>query len=131
MHSTLHWLGRLDAAYDASTSSRRSQHTRHHRSEGRCGSQPVIVRCLTAHSLLVLVFCRCRDVSKHLNMFREKLTGGVHKHVPRIAYNVFKKNFVAPAVKEGFKEIRMIDFSPYFDDTPAGQKAKALFYQLS
>lgn len=64
-------------------------------------------------------------------MFREKLTGGLHKHVPRIAYNVFKKNFRAPTVKEGFKEIRIIDFSPYFDATPAGQKAKALFYQLS
>jgi hypothetical protein len=33
-------------------------------------------------------FITALDVSKHLNMFREKLTKGEHKHVPRIAYNV-------------------------------------------
>lgn len=71
------------------------------------------------------------DVAKHVNMFREKLTNGAHKHVPRIAYNMFKSKFEAPALREGFREIKQIDFVPYFANTPAGQHAKQLFYQMS
>lgn len=86
-------------------------------------SPPVPVRCFH--------FVATEEVAKHLNMYREKLTQGAHKHVPRIAYNMFKKNWQKPEIKEGFKEIKMIDFQPYFDATPAGEEAKRLFYQMS
>jgi hypothetical protein len=44
---------------------------------------------------------------------------------------MFAKNFQAPNLKEGFREIKQIDFTPYFAPTPAGEAAKKLFYQMS
>ena len=70
-------------------------------------------------------------VCRRLFSLFQKLTQGAHKHVPRIAYNMFKKNWQKPEIKEGFSEIRMIDFQPHFDSTPAGEDAKRLFYQMS
>ena len=70
-------------------------------------------------------------MAKHLNVFREKLTNGEHPHVPRIAYAFYKKNFQPPTMKEGFKEVKQIDFVPTFSSNAAGEAAKKLFFQLS
>lgn len=34
-----------------------------------------------------------------------------------------------PSLKEGFMEIKKINFTPYFANNAAGEAAKALFYQ--
>jgi bifunctional polynucleotide phosphatase/kinase len=65
--------------------------------------------------------CRCFhftasvELAKHLNMYREHITGGKSKHVPRIGYAVFTKNFEEPTLEEGFIEIRKVNFIPQFD----------------
>jgi len=56
------------------------------------------------------------DMAKHLNMMREKLTEGAHKHVPRIAYNMYKKNLVAPSTAEGFTHVLKVKFIAAFDN---------------
>jgi len=56
------------------------------------------------------------DMSKHLNMMREKLTGGAHKHVPRIAYAMYKKNLVAPTASEGFSDVKTVKFIASFEN---------------
>ena len=83
-------------------------------------------------------FTTSEEVAKHLNMFREvtlslslflsllvslqahsylsllqKQSG--RKHVPRIGYVMFKKNFEEPNKNEGYTEIRKIDFQPLFE----------------
>jgi hypothetical protein len=45
-------------------------------------------------------------------MYREKVLGV--KHVPNIAYAMFKKNYETPSKSEGFEEIVQIEFSPDF-----------------
>lgn len=86
-----------------------------------------------AHSATVRCFHfqTAEEVAKHLNMYREKLSNGAHRHVPRIAYASFKKNFVTPHKKEGFTEVRAIDFVATFPTTKEGEAAKKLFYELS
>jgi len=54
------------------------------------------------------------NLSKHLNYFRERK--GEKKHVPTIAYNVFKGQYEEPSVKEGFTEVKRIRFIPKFKD---------------
>jgi len=54
------------------------------------------------------------ELAKHLNMVRELLTDGDSKHVPKIGYNMFKKNFKEPSLDEGFSEIKKINFVPSF-----------------
>ena len=41
-------------------------------------------------------FLASRELAEHLNMFRERLTNGAHRHVPQIAYNIYNKNFEPP-----------------------------------
>jgi len=77
-------------------------------------------------------FTTSEEVAKHLNMFREvtlflSLSLQAHsylsllqkqsgrKHVPRIGYVMFKKNFEEPNKNEGYTEIRKIDFQPLFE----------------
>jgi bifunctional polynucleotide phosphatase/kinase len=78
--------------------------------------------------LLFVALCAC---SMMLLSSDQKLTNGAHKHVPRIAYNMFKSKYQEPALREGFREIKRIDFVPFFANTPAGAHAKQLFFQMS
>eukprot|EP00299_Pterocystis_sp_00344_P013712 c6750_g1_i2.p1 GENE.c6750_g1_i2~~c6750_g1_i2.p1 ORF type:complete len:248 (-),score=72.24 c6750_g1_i2:407-1150(-) len=61
-----------------------------------------------------------REICEHNNMFRER-TQGV-KHVPDIAYNMFKKNFEEPSTSEGFTEVITVDFCPFFKDEAEEQE---------
>ena len=67
------------------------------------------------------------ELAKHLNMYREKLTGGVHRHVPRIAYNMYNKNWKRPEKREGIDEIVEVDFVPEF----ATEQERQLFKEMS
>jgi len=69
------------------------------------------------------------DVAKHANMFREKLTEGAHKHVPRIAFNIYKSKLQAPTTHEGFAAVVPVEFVPTFEATAEGERAKRLFHQ--
>jgi len=53
-------------------------------------------------------------LAQHLNMFRERV--GISAHVPRIGYNIYKKNFKEPALSEGFSEVKKIRFVASFDN---------------
>ena len=66
--------------------------------------QRVPVRCYVFNTPVAL--------AQHLNMYREKVTGGVHRHVPRIAYNMYAKNAVMPVKSEGIDEIVQVEFVP-------------------
>eukprot|EP01133_Synstelium_polycarpum_P007373 gene7373-8592_t len=48
------------------------------------------------------------ELAQHMNYYRER-TMGV-KHIPSIAYNIFKKNFEPPTKSEGFSEIKEVNF---------------------
>ncbi|KAL6053486.1 DNA kinase/phosphatase Pnk1 [Balamuthia mandrillaris] len=63
------------------------------------------------------------ELAQHLNIFREKITNGEHKHVPRIGYAMFKKRFQEPSKSEGFTEIKKINFVANFES----QEAEKLF----
>lgn len=73
------------------------------------------------------IFKTTMEQCKHLNMYREKLTTGEHKHIPRIAYNMYKKNYQQPTTKEGISEIQYVDFVLDLPD----ENARQLFAQLS
>jgi len=47
-------------------------------------------------------------LSFHNNHFRSKINNS--KIVPKIAYNIYKKKFIEPCIKEGFYKINKIDF---------------------
>jgi len=55
------------------------------------------------------------ELASHLNHFRERISGGKHKHVPTLVYRKFKKDFEEPTKAEGFSEIVEINFVPKFD----------------
>jgi len=57
-----------------------------------------------------------QNLAQHMNRYRERITKGQSPHVPRVGYNMFKKNFESPSKKEGFTEIREIEFIPEFGD---------------
>lgn len=59
------------------------------------------------------------EVAKHMNLYREKITDGEHKHVPDIGYNMFKKKYEEPTEDEGFTEIVKIKFVPQFESEEA------------
>lgn len=46
-------------------------------------------------------FVADRELCSFLNMYRERLTKGEHKHVPRIAFNTFHSQLEEPTVGEG------------------------------
>lgn len=50
------------------------------------------------------------QLAKHLNEFREKITNGEQKHVPKVGYNMYKKDFAEPKKSEGFSEVVTIKF---------------------
>ncbi|ELR22122.1 DNA 3'phosphatase [Acanthamoeba castellanii str. Neff] len=60
-------------------------------------------------------FATSKDVAKHLNHFRERLTDGERRHVPDMGYNIYAKNFKEPKPSEGFTEVKKINFVPRFD----------------
>jgi len=68
-----------------------------------------------------------RSLAEHLNMYREKVTGGESRHVPKIGYAVYQKNFKMPRQEEGFIEVKKINFIPQF----ASPKDQELFNQLT
>uniref|UniRef100_A0A0B7APD7 PNK FHA domain-containing protein n=2 Tax=Arion vulgaris TaxID=1028688 RepID=A0A0B7APD7_9EUPU len=67
--------------------------------------------------------CRCiwlqtpLELAHHLNMFRQKQTKDSVRRVPDVGYNIFKKNFEEPTVKEGFTGgVIKVNFTPRFDN---------------
>jgi len=62
------------------------------------------------------------EVADHLNYVRVRETKGAVRRIPQVAYNVYKKNFVAPEKSEGFEEVIEIDFIPDFRDDPDFEK---------
>ena len=46
-----------------------------------------------------------REIVDHLNLYRVQSSKGELKKIPKVAYNVFYKNFQKPSKDEGFKEI--------------------------
>ena len=67
------------------------------------------------------------QLAAHMNMYRERVTGGVYKHVPRIAFSTYVKNYRKPERSEGLDEIVEVDFVPEF----TSEKERKLFEQLS
>lgn len=67
------------------------------------------------------VKCRCllftadKELSMHNNWYRHVSSAGNINLVPDIVYNIFKKKYEEPDVKEGFYKIDEIDF--IFDNT--------------
>ena len=92
-------------------------------------TRALYIRLARQHRIPVrcFVFRTPLELAKHLNMYREKVTGGAHKHVPRIAYNMYGKNFKMPEKSEGIDEIVEVDFVPEF----ASEKERLLFEQRS
>ncbi len=54
------------------------------------------------------------DTSYRLNIYREKVSNGVRKHVPKIAFFKFRKSFEKPITEEGFDEVVEIAFVERF-----------------
>jgi bifunctional polynucleotide phosphatase/kinase len=54
------------------------------------------------------------ELAKHNNMYRSMINGT--DHVPDIAYNMYKKNFVQPTKDEGVSDILEIDYGFPDDD---------------
>jgi len=59
-------------------------------------------------------FNSTKEFAKPLNYFRMRLDQV--KLIPDIAYNKFFKNMAEPAKKEGFTEVRTINFIPDFSN---------------
>lgn len=68
-----------------------------------------------------------RDLASHLNLMREKATGGDTKRIPDIAYNIYFKNFAAPTLAEGISAIVQLDWLPEF----ASAQERKLFLQYT
>jgi len=66
-------------------------------------------------------------LAKHLNLYRENVTKGTHKHVPQVGFNIYKKNLEEPKLSEGFSEIKEIEFVPVFAD----EESKEKFYHYT
>ncbi|XP_029026257.1 bifunctional polynucleotide phosphatase/kinase [Betta splendens] len=78
--------------------------------------------------------CRCfqftasLEQAKHNNRFREMSpSDDKHVKVNDMVFHSYKKNFVAPALSEGFSEILQIHFIPSFQDS----QSETLFRQFS
>lgn len=59
------------------------------------------------------VFKTTYEHSKHNNLFRE-LTDSSHQKINEMVYNIYKKKYVEPTIKEGFAEIIKVNFVPKF-----------------
>ncbi|XP_008296695.1 bifunctional polynucleotide phosphatase/kinase [Stegastes partitus] len=80
------------------------------------------------------VTCRCfhftasMEQAKHNNRFREMVPSDTkHAKVNDMVFYGYRKNFVAPALSEGFSEILQINFVPNFKDS----QSETLFRQFS
>ncbi len=60
------------------------------------------------------------------DLFSKNVTNGAHKHVPKIGYAMFNKNFQEPQLNEGFEEIKEINFVPSFSEED--KEKEELFY---
>lgn len=74
----------------------------------KCG---VPVRCF--------YFNTSDELASHLNFYRERMTEGKIRRIPRVAFNVYKKRFEAPSMDEGFTEIATVKFTPHFKNAQA------------
>jgi bifunctional polynucleotide phosphatase/kinase len=86
-----------------------------------CPRGPVPVRCIVLDTDV--------DLARHLNKVRELQTRGAHRHVPDIAYNLYKRDYVEPdAAHEGFAApVVHVPFQPAF----ASVADLALFAQMT
>jgi bifunctional polynucleotide phosphatase/kinase len=86
-----------------------------------CPRGSIPVRCIVLDTDIAL--------ARHLNMMREVQTRGAHHHVPDIAYNLFKRDYVVPdADREGFAApVIRAPFQPFF----ANAAARTLFAQMT
>jgi len=75
------------------------------------------VRCFVMTALKEI------DICLHLNNHREKVTKGVNKAVPMVAFHTFKKKFELPTVKEGIKEVIEVPFQVIYDSELANNKS--------
>ncbi|CRL02547.1 CLUMA_CG015864, isoform A [Clunio marinus] len=55
------------------------------------------------------------DQAKHNNIFRA-LTGSDHQKINEMVFNIYKKKYVEPNIKEGFADILKVNFIPKFKD---------------
>ncbi len=65
------------------------------------------------------------ELASHLNFMRQTQTEGKVRRVPKVGFNVYKKNYKEPVKSEGFDDIVKIPFQPMFKS----DKDKALFQQ--
>lgn len=73
-------------------------------------------------------FMADRELCAFLNMYRERLTKGEHKHVPRIAFNTFHSQLEEPTLAEGIEEVKQVNFVLKKDMT---KEERALFAQFA
>ncbi|XP_038049608.1 bifunctional polynucleotide phosphatase/kinase-like [Patiria miniata] len=66
-----------------------------------------------------------KEIAHHLNYMRQTQTNGKVRRIPKVAYNVYKKNYEEPQKAEKIDEIVKIPFEPTFE----GAKDKELFLQ--
>ena len=65
--------------------------------------------------------CRCFwmtttwELAHHLNLVRQNQTDGKIRRIPDVGYNMFRKNFEAPSLDEGFSAVERIDLLVSFD----------------
>lgn len=52
------------------------------------------------------------EIARHNALYRSYVSGGEIIIVPKIVYNIFKKDYVKPSKKEGFDVIEEIEFKP-------------------
>ena len=71
------------------------------------------------------VFTTPLKLAQHLNLYRERASGGSYKRVPPIAYSTYAKKAVKPAQSEGFAEVVEVEFVPQF----ASDAERKLFEQ--
>ncbi|CAH6421745.1 3 phosphatase [uncultured virus] len=58
-------------------------------------------------------FNTSKELSNHNNIYRNIISNGQIKIIPKIAYNIYKKNFEMPTEEEGFNNVETIDFKLY------------------
>ena len=63
----------------------------------------------------------------HLNVYRERMTGGQYKRLPHIAFSQYRKRLVQPRKEEGIDDIVQVPFVPSF----ASDRERTLFNQRS
>ena len=71
-----------------------------------------------------LYFTANDDLSKHNSHFRNINSNNKIKPIKNVVYNVFKKKFTKPTLKEGFDDIQTVDF--VLEDI----ENKELYYQM-